>query len=92
VFTYDIHDLAAGLKIARHTILAHRAGLRECKLLEGLPEPIMSRPRLLWLRADIEAWIESRRTYRPTTPEAPAQAPRRGPGRPRKVAMQKGGV
>lgn len=27
----------------------------------------MSRPRLVWLTADINDWIESRRTFRPDT-------------------------
>lgn len=92
-FVYDVFDLAAGLGITRTTILAHRAGTRECKLLSGLPEPVQSRPRLLWLKKDIEDWLESRRTYRPTTAaEAPAQTHFRSPGRPRKSAVQNGGA
>lgn len=91
--TFTIHDLAVALDCARPTILAHRAGQRHCRLLDGLPEPVQQRPRLLWLRADIEAWLADKRTYRPATAttETLAPAPRRGPGRPRKAAQAGGG-
>lgn len=94
-------DLADSLGIPRQSILRHRAGLASHPLLQGLPEPVMSRPRLVWLTADINAWLESRRTFRPeaapTDTTSPTEAPRkRGRGRPRKEpraeGMKKGGV
>lgn len=91
LFTIEAPEIAAGLGINRHAILQHRAGSISHPLLTGLPAPLMSRPRLVWLRADIEAWIESRRTFRPTDPDAatntdtPAE-PQRQRGRPRKTA------
>ncbi|MHB0973193.1 MAG: hypothetical protein ACYC0P_03010 [Thiobacillus sp.] len=86
LFTIEAPELAAGLGINRHAILQYRAGSISHPLLTGLPAPLMSRPRLVWLRADIEAWIESRRTFRASS-DAPAPAPvaKRGPGRPRKT-------
>ncbi len=96
-FTIEAPGLAAGLGIPRHAILQHRAGLINHPLLIGLPAPIMTRPRLVWLRADIEAWIESRRTFRfdqAAPAEACAATPRKR-GRPRKQLarqpMQEGG-
>lgn len=64
-FTIEAPEIASGLGINRHAILQHRAGSISHPLLLGLPAPLMSRPRLVWLRADIEAWLESRRTFRP---------------------------
>lgn len=91
--TLTIRELSQLIGVSRYSILAHRANLRQCDLLKGLPEPLVSRPRLVWLRADIEAWLESRRTFKPATTETPTTPPaRRGPGRPRKAAaQQKGG-
>lgn len=83
-FTIEAPEIAAGLGINRHAILQHRAGSISHPLLTGLPAPLMSRPRLVWLRADIEAWIDSRRTFRPES-DAPAPVVKRGPGRPRKT-------
>lgn len=80
----DAKELAESLGIPRQSILRHRAGLNHHPLLTCLPEPAMSRPRLVWWVADIEAWIESRRTFRTDTPTDAAT--RRGPGRPRKAA------
>ena len=88
-------DLADSLGIPRQSILRHRAGLASHPLLQGLPEPIMSRPRLVWLTADIDAWIESRRTFLPDAAPAAAAPRKRGRGRPRKEpraeGMKKGG-
>lgn len=78
-------ELCAALGISKHTLLLHRAGTRECKLLKGLPEPIARRPYLTWLRADIERWLESRSTFSTSQPQALAtQPPKRPRGRPRK--------
>lgn len=82
-------QLAERLQTNPASIRAYRAGQRSPAFLAGLPEPIQSQPRLLWLVDDINAWIESRRTFRPDTPSpsvaAPAEAPRKR-GRPRKTA------
>jgi predicted DNA-binding transcriptional regulator AlpA len=101
-YTIDSRELAVSLGIPRHAILSHRARQAQHPLLIGLPEPVMLRPRLVWLRADIEAWLDSRRTFKPApataeqaTPTAPEPPARRGRGRPRKntaPAGQEGGA
>jgi len=81
-YTITSEELAQRLGIPRSAILRHRAGVISHQLLKGLPEPIMTRPKLVWVLKDIEAWIESIRTFR-----APAEQPqpaRRGRGRSRK--------
>lgn len=103
LYTITGAQLAERLQTNPASIRAYRAGQRSPAFLAGLPEPIQSQPRLLWLVADINAWIESRRTFRPATPDnstdttSPAESPRkRGRGRPRKEpraeGMKKGGV
>lgn len=78
-------QLAERLQTNPASIRAYRAGQRSPAFLAGLPEPIQSQPRLLWLVADIAAWIESRRTFRPdAVPVPPEPAPRRR-GRPSKA-------
>lgn len=79
--TINSTELAAMLGIPRAAIAQHRARIIDHQILRGLPEAIQTRPRLVWLRADIEAWLNSRRTFRPDT-TAPTPAPCRG--RPRK--------
>lgn len=83
----DGRDLAAHLKTHPASIRAHRAGLRSPAVLRGLPEPIQTQPKLLWLRADIDAWLESRRTFRAELTTAPSPAPLapRRRGRPPKA-------
>ena len=73
----DIHDLSAMLGISRQAILRHRCGNKPHPLLDHLPEPATTRPCLRWWRADIDAWIDSRRTYRPSEDE-PAKEPAGG--------------
>ncbi len=98
LYTITGAQLAERLQTNPASIRAYRAGQRSPAFLAGLPEPIQSQPRLLWLVADINAWIESRRTFRPDTPAPnatpPAEAPRKR-GRPRKypapAAAQEGG-
>jgi len=99
--TISIDELANALGIRRHAILQHRGGVREHPLLAGLPAPAVTRPRLTWWRADIEAWVSSRRTFCPDSaspstaqPEL-AEPSRRGRGRPRKypaAAPSEGGA
>jgi hypothetical protein len=87
-FTIDVNELANALGIRKHAILQHRSRVREHPLLVGLPEPAANRPRLVWWRRDIEAWVSSRLTFRPSDPAAqpePSEQPRRR-GRPRKTA------
>lgn len=79
-------ELAQELHISRRTIVNFRAGQSNAEILRGLPEPIHRKP-LRWLRSDIERWLESRSTFRPTE-TAPPPLPRRGPGRPRKLQAQ----
>lgn len=61
----DIHELSDMLGISRQAILRHRCGNKPHPLLVQLPEPVMTKPCLRWWRADIEAWLESQRTYKP---------------------------
>ncbi len=85
LYTITGNQLAERLQTNPQSIRAYRAGQRSPAFLAGLPEPIQSQPRLLWLVADIEAWINSRRTFRAdATAMASETPPRHGPGRPRK--------
>lgn len=86
-------QLAERLQTNPASIRAYRAGQRSPAFLAGLPEPIQSQPRLLWLVADINAWIESRRTFRPDTPTDTTQstAPQRKRGRPRNISRARSG-
>lgn len=81
--TINSTELAQALGIPRVAIARHRSGLIDHQLLRGLPEPLQQYPRLVWLIDDIKDWLDSRRTFRPDTAQAPAPA-RRGSGRPRK--------
>lgn len=87
----EVEDLARWLKITPQTIRKYRAGASSCALLDDLPEPVMTRPRLVWWKEDIEAWISSRRKYKPKEADASNQAteqPQKKRGRPRKVTYQ----
>lgn len=77
-------QLAERLQTNPASIRAYRAGLRCPPLLSGLPAPIQNQPRLLWLTRDIEAWIESRRTFSPSAAPTAPTAPARKIGRPTK--------
>lgn len=70
----DIHELADLLGISRQAILRHRCRNKPHPLLADLPQPVMTRPRLRWWRADIEAWLDNQRTYKPAADE-PAKEP-----------------
>lgn len=85
-YTITTRDLAARLQTTPESIRRHRAGMSSAVLLRGLPEPVQAQPYCLWLIADIEAWLDSRRTFRPehapaTTAETGTYKPKRG--RPR---------
>jgi predicted DNA-binding transcriptional regulator AlpA len=82
--TIDSRELAEALGVSPLAIRRHRAGIKQHQILRDLPEPIATRPRLVWWLRDIEAWIESRRTFTPT--EERNEAPARRRGRPRKEA------
>lgn len=82
-YTITSEQLARLLQTHPSSIRAYRAGLRRQPILLGLPEPIQAQPRLVWLRADIEAWLDSRRTFLPEP--ASVTTPRPGRGRPRKT-------
>jgi len=89
----DLDGVEWMLDISRQTILKHRSEVRICPRLIGMPDPFQIRPRLLWWVADIEAWSESSRTFRPVeltdtqvvTFEVvmPPTQQKRGRGRPR---------
>lgn len=82
LITITGNQLAERLQTNPASIRAYRAGQRSPAFLAGLPDPIQSQPRLLWLMADIDAWIESRRTFRTDTTCPSTAAPRKR-GRPR---------
>lgn len=86
LYTITGTQLAERLQTNPASIRAYRAGQRRQPLLVGLPEPIQTQPRLVWLVCDIDAWLESRRTFRPgSDAPTPAADAKRGPGRPRKT-------
>lgn len=87
-------QLAERLQTNPATIRAYRSGQRTPAFLAGLPDPIQSQPRLLWLMADIEAWVESRRTFRADTTRPTTAAPsKRGrPPKARRAELKKGGA
>lgn len=96
-YIFCTEELAKALGVPPRTIREHRAGVRHSAVLAGLPEPLPGTRPLRWLRADIEAWLDSRRTFRPASepPAAPpTEPPKRPRGRPRKNAGagEKGGV
>lgn len=97
-YTITTQQLAERLPTNAATIRAYRAGQRCPALLIGLPEPIQTQPHLRWLVTDIEAWLESRRTFRPDAPAntTPASEPSRKRGRPRNepraASLAKGGA
>jgi hypothetical protein len=68
----------------------HSSGIKRCDLLHDLPPPAFRGGRVLWISQDIEAWLGSKRTFRPA---APALQPERRRGRPRKSTPvgEKGG-
>jgi predicted DNA-binding transcriptional regulator AlpA len=83
--TINSKELAAALGVSSIAIRRHRAGIKQHQILHDLPEPIATRPKLVWWRGDIEAWIESRRTFIATGERA--ETPTRRRGRPRKEAI-----
>lgn len=97
MITITGNQLAERLQTNPASIRAYRAGVRRPPLLIGLPEPIQKQPRLIWLVADIDAWVESRRTFRPSDPDTTQMSePSRKRGRPRNepraAAGSKGGA
>lgn len=89
-YTLTSQQLAEMLQVGLQGIRQYRSGLRNQPILQGLPEPVQQRPQLMWLRADIEAWLESKRTFRPepvaVSTEVACPQTKRGRGRPRKGA------
>lgn len=70
----------------------HHYGQEKSPLLAGFPPPCARGRRLLWLDADIDAWLAAQSTYKPSAAPipapapAPVSAPKRPRGRPRKLA------
>jgi hypothetical protein len=69
----------------------HASGIKRCDLLHDLPPPAFRGKRVLWISQDIEAWLGSKRTFRPAAPEPEPQPARRGRDRPRKYSAAAGG-
>ncbi len=83
----DLPTVAEKAGISLVTARKHMHGVRLTPLLAGLPAPIFRSPKMLWLQADVDAWLANQSTLaQPAlSPEQqPADTPRRGPGRPRK--------
>jgi predicted DNA-binding transcriptional regulator AlpA len=89
-----VQQLAQLLKISTSALYKHSSGIKRCELLHDLPQPAFRGKRTLWISRDIEAWIESHRTFRPTPAQPEPQPAPRGRGRPRKTAPagQEGGA
>ena len=80
-----LKELSDALGISEQAVRQHRCGVKPHPLLLGLPAPAATRPRLTWWTADIDAWVDSRRTFRPQDSDlAGNEAGARGRGRPRK--------
>lgn len=91
IYTLTTQQLADRLQTNASTIRTYRTGKAVTPVLAGLPDPIQVQPRLIWLVADIEAWLDSRRTFKPdATHEKEEPAPVRGRGRPAKVEQTGG--
>jgi len=80
-YTYTTAQIAERLQTHPASIRAYRSGQRRQPLLEGLPEPIQKQPRCIWLVADIEAWLDSRRTFRPDAQPVDNTATQQRPGK-----------
>ncbi|NOT19714.1 MAG: hypothetical protein HOP24_05500 [Sideroxydans sp.] len=63
--TISADEFCGSIDINKQTLAKHRSGVRICPRLVDMPEPFVVRPKLLWWVADIEAWVESKRTFRP---------------------------
>lgn len=92
--TMDVKEVAEFLGISSRTILKHRAGMTNCPLLEGMPDPVMQKPKLVWWRKAIEDWVEKAAStsrvndvgVEPTVPVVDVGiVMKRGRGRPRKI-------
>jgi len=71
----------------------HLYGYEKSPLLADFPAPCARGRRLLWLDADVDAWLAAQSTYKPAAQAAqPAPAEPRRPGRPRKIAAAAGGT
>lgn len=83
-YTIAINELSQALGVPRHSILKHRSKLIAHPLLDGLPAPASTRPRLTWWVVDIDDWVASRRTFSRTPVTHTIKRPQRG--RPPMVA------
>lgn len=97
IYTLTTQQLADRLQTNPASIRTHRTGKSVTPVLDGLPDPIQVQPRLIWLVADIEAWLDSRRTFRapPSPPQNESVDPvvvavKKGRGRPRKEKEEGG--
>jgi predicted DNA-binding transcriptional regulator AlpA len=89
-----VRQLAQLLKISTSALYKHAIGIKHCDLLYDLPQPALRGRRTLWVEADIQDWLESRRTFKPAQTAAqpePAEPPRRPRSRPRKYSAAAGG-
>ena len=89
-YTITTRDLAARLQTTPDSIRKYRAGMSSAVLLKGLPEPVQAQPHCLWLIADIEAWLYSRRTFRPE-PKQPVTLDETGTHKPKRGRPRLGG-
>lgn len=88
VFRFVSLDEAAAIAgVSPVTLARHAAGSKPARCLAGFPAPARRGrgQRLAWVLVDIQAWVESHRTYAAPQP-APTGAGKRRPGRPRLAA------
>ena len=93
-----MEEVAEMIGTSVSTLRKHVYGYRTSTMFEGLPDPCVKerrpkRGKVMWIDADIQAWLESQRTFKPKAEQAEQIAmaavttpPRRKAGRPRKMA------
>ena len=83
------HETAAKCGVSLSLLLKHTHKQRLTAALEGMPEPVIRQPVMLWLDADLDAWLASQSTVAPAPVPVPVTPPvpvKRGRGRPRRMA------
>lgn len=83
------HETAEKCGVSLSLLLKHVHKQASTTALAGLPEPCLRQPVLLWLDADLDAWLAAQSTVAPAPAPVPVPPPipvKRGRGRPRRVA------
>ena len=83
------HETAAKCGVSLSLLLKHTHKQRLTAALDGMPEPVIRQPVMLWLDADLDAWLAAQSTVAPAPAPVPVPPPipvKRGRGRPRRMA------